>query len=201
LSDKDFADKLKRFSDMMDETRLVMTILQFARSGHATDVMVEQAIALADRHVVVAKSEGDESLLKTALDLKSGLEKALVDGVKSLRQLREPGDEVRKVEEPLARARMSLGHQVRRQRRCAGGVIDIFDVTADELIECKLRGTSAALGEAAGQLKRYGRSFPGSRLTIAVFGIEPEADWLAEILRREGIAIIEVGVSADEQRP
>jgi hypothetical protein len=38
-------------------------------------------------------------------------------------------------------------------------------------------------------------------LTIAVFGIEPEADWLAEILRREGIAIIEVGVSADEQRP
>jgi hypothetical protein len=201
LSDKDFADKLKRFSDMMNEIRLVITILQFARSGHATDVMVEQAIALVDRHVVVAKSESDESLLKTALDLKSGLEKALVDGVKSLRQLREPGDEARKVEEPLARARMSLGHQVRRQRRCAGGVIDIFDVTADELIECKLRGTSAALGEAAGQLKRYGRSFPGSRLTIAVFGIEPEADWLAEILRREGIAIIEVGVSADEQRP
>jgi hypothetical protein len=61
------------------------------------------------------------------------------------------------------------------------------------LIECKLRGTSAALGEAAGQLKRYGRSFPGSRLTIAVLGIEPEADWLAGILRKEGIAIIEVG--------
>jgi hypothetical protein len=47
---------------------------------------------------------------------------------------------------------MSLGHQVRRQRRCAGSVIDIFDVTADELIECKLRVTSATLGEAAGQL-------------------------------------------------
>jgi hypothetical protein len=193
LSDEDFAGKLKQFSDMMDETRLVMTILQFARSGHATDVMVEQAIALVDRQVVVAKSEGDESLLKMALDLKFGLEKALVSGVKSLRQLREPGDEARKVEEPLARARMSLCHQVRRQRRCAGGVIDIFDVTADELIECKLRGTSAPLGEAAGQLKRYGRSFPGSRLTIAVLGIEPEADWLAEILRREGITIIEVG--------
>jgi hypothetical protein len=29
-------------------------------------------------------------------------------------------------------------------------------------------------------------------LTIAVLNIEPEADWLAEILRREGIAIIEV---------
>ena len=194
MSDKDFADKLKRFSDMMDETRLVMTILQFARSGHATDVMVEQAIALVDRQVVVIKSEGDASLLKTALDLKSGLEKALVDGVKSLRRLREPGDEARKVELPLARARMSLGHQVRRQHRCSGGVIDILDVTADELIECKLRGTSAALGEAAGQLKRYGRSFPGSRLTIAVLGIDPEAGWLAEILRREGIDIIEVGV-------
>jgi len=193
LSDKDFLDKIKRFSDMMDETRLVMTILQFARSGHATDVMVEQAIALVDRQIVIIKSESDESLLKTALDLKFGLEKALVDGVKSLRQLREPGDESRKVEEPLTRARLTLGHQVKRQRRCAGGVIDIFDITADELIECKLRGTSAALGEAAGQLKRYSRSFPGSRLTIAVLGIEPEAEWLAEILRREGIAIIEVG--------
>ncbi len=94
---------------------------------------------------------------------------------------------------PLAHARISMGHQVRRQRRCAGGIIDIFDITADELIECKLRGTSAALGEAAGQLKRYGRLFPGSRLTIAVLSIEPEADWLAEILRKEGIAIIEVG--------
>ncbi|HXL13094.1 MAG TPA: hypothetical protein VN941_03935 [Bradyrhizobium sp.] len=193
MSDKDFLDKIKRFSDMMDETRLVMTILQFARSGHATDVMVEQAIALVDRQIVIIKSESDESLLKTALDLKFGLEKALVDGVKSLRQLREPGDESRKVEEPLTRARLTLGHQVKRQRRCAGGVIDIFDITADELIECKLRGTSAALGEAAGQLKRYSRSFPGSRLTIAVLGIEPEAEWLAEILRREGIAIIEVG--------
>jgi hypothetical protein len=193
LSHEDFVEQIKRVSDILNETRLVMTILQFARSGHATDVMIEQAIALVDRYIVIVKSEGDESLLKTALDLKSGLEKALVDGVKSLRVLREPGDEARKVEEPLARARMSLGHQVKRQHRCAGGVIDIIDVTADELIECKLRGSSATLGEAAGQLKRYSRSFPGSRLTIAVLGIEPEADWLAEILRREGIDIIEVG--------
>ncbi|WP_338832197.1 hypothetical protein [Bradyrhizobium sp. 27S5] len=193
MADKDLVDRVMRFSDVVHETRLVMTILQFARSGHATDVMVEQALALVDRHVTIAKSESDDNLLRSALDLKSGLEKALVNGVKSLRSVREPGDEVRKVEEPLARARISLGHQVRRQRRCAGGVIDILDVTADELIECKLRGTSAALGEAAGQLKRYGRSFPGSRLTIAVLGVEPEADWLAEILRREGITIIELG--------
>jgi hypothetical protein len=86
LSDNGFADKLKRFSDMMDETRLMMTILQFARSGHATDVMVEQAIALVDRQIVVIKSDGgDDSWLKPALNLKAGLEKALVDGVKSLR--------------------------------------------------------------------------------------------------------------------
>lgn len=193
MSARDFASKAKRWVDVMDETRLVMTILQFARSGHATDVMVEQAIALVDRQMVIAKSEGDEAMLKAAFNLKSGLEQALIDGVKSLRVLREPGDEARKVEEPLVRARMSLGHQVRRQRRCAEGIIDIFDITADELIECKLRGTSAALGEAAGQLRRYGRSFPGSRLTIAVFSIEPEADWLAGVLRNEGIAIIEVG--------
>jgi hypothetical protein len=193
LSAKDFIDKAKRLNDMLDESRLVMTILQFARSGHATDVMVEQAIALIDRQIVIMRSDGDESMLKPALNLKSGLEQALVEGVKSLRMVREPGDEARKVEEPLARARMSLGHQVKRQHRCAGGIIDIIDITADELIECKVRGTSASLGEAAGQLKRYGRSFPGSRLTIAVLGIEPEADWLAEILRREGIDIIEVG--------
>jgi hypothetical protein len=192
LSGSDFVAKAKRLADMMDEIRLVMSIVQFARSGHATDVMVEQAIALVDRQIVVAKSEGDDDLLRTALNLKSGLEKALADGVKSLRQLRQPGDEALKVEVPLVRSRIALGHQVRRQHRCTGGIIDIFDITADELIECKLRGTSATLGEAAGQLKRYGRSFPGSRLTIAVLSIEHEAVWLADVLRREGIAIIEI---------
>jgi hypothetical protein len=192
LSVHDFASKAKRLVDVLDETRLIMAILRFARSGHATEVMVEQAIALVDRQVIVAKGDGDEAMLQSALGLKSGLEQALIDGVKSLRVLREPGDEARKVEEPLVRARMALGHQVRRQRRCAGGIVDIFDITADELIECKLHGTSAALGEAAGQLRRYSRSFPGSRLTIAVFSIEPDGNWIAEVLRKEGIAIIEI---------
>jgi hypothetical protein len=158
--------------------------------------MVQQAIILFDRQIALAKSEGDDGMLRTALGLKSGLEQALLDGVKSLREVRGPGDEAGKVEEPLVRARMALGHQVKRQHRCARGIIDILDITADELIECKLRGTSATLGEAAGQLKRYGQSFPGSRLTIAVRCIEPEAIWLAEILRREGIAIIEMGGSS-----
>ena len=170
-----------------------MTILSFARSGHATDLMVEQAIAMVDGHIAVARSEGDDGLLRPALDLKAGLEKALKAGVKSLRETRGPGDEALRVEIPLARARLALGHQIRRQYRCSGGVVDIVDLTADELIECKIRGSSAALGEAAGQLKRYAKSFPGSGLSVAVPAIEPDAGWLADILRREGIDIIEVG--------
>jgi hypothetical protein len=92
----------------------------------------------------------------------------------------------------LARSRLSLGHNIRRQHRCSGGIVDIFDLTADELIECKVRGSSAALGEAAGQLKRYAQSFPGTKLSIAVPSIETGAGWLAEALRREGFDIIEV---------
>jgi len=76
LSDREFVGKIKQLNDVIDETRLVVMILQFARSGHATDVMVEQAIALVDRHIAVARSEGDDNLLKPALDLKSGLEQA-----------------------------------------------------------------------------------------------------------------------------
>jgi hypothetical protein len=91
---------------------------------------------------------------------------------------------------------VALGHEIRRQHRCSGGIVDIFDLTAGELIECKARGSSAALGEAAGQLKRYARSFPGAVLSIAVPIIEPDAGWLADILRREGIGIIEVENSA-----
>lgn len=163
----DFAARAKLIVDVLDEMRLVQTILHYARS--------------------------DAGLLRAATDLKSSLEKALADGVKSLRVPREPGEEALKVEAPIARQRLEAGHQIRRQHRCFGGVVDLFDITADELIECKARGTSAALGEAAGQLKRYGRSFPGSRLTIAVISVEAEAAWLADVLRREGIEIIEVG--------
>lgn len=196
MNRNDFVAKTKQIVDVVHESRLVISILQFARSGHATDVMVQQAIILVDRQIDFAESVGDDAMLSTALSLKVGLEQALLDGVKSLREVRGPGDEARKVEEPLMRARMALGHQVKRQHRCARGIIDLLDITADELIECKLHGTSAALGEAAGQLRRYGQSFPGSRLTIAVLSIEPEAFWLAEILRKEGVAIIEMGGSS-----
>lgn len=197
VNKENFARKVKQLADVLDETRLVMTILSFARSGHATDLMVEQAIVLVNGHIAVARIEGDDGLLRTVLDLKAGLEKALKAGVKSLRETRGPSDEVLRVEVPLARARLALGHEIRRQHRCSGGIVDIFDLTADELIECKVLGSSAALGEAVGQLKRYAKSFPGAGLSIAVPAIEPDAGWLADILRREGIDIIEVENFAD----
>jgi hypothetical protein len=187
-----FAERAKQLVDVLHETKLVITILNFARSGHATDLMVEQAIALVDRHIVVAQAADDTGMLKSARELKGGLQQALKDGVKSLREVRGPGDEALKVELPLVRARRALGHDVRRQHHCAGGIVDILDVTADELIECKIRGSNAALGEAAGQLRRYARSFPGMALSIAVPRIDQEADWLARILRREGFLIIEI---------
>jgi len=191
-SKEDFLREIKQAVDVVHETKLVIAILKFARSGHATDLMVEQAIALVDRQIALAESAADGSCLKTANELKAGLEEALKNGVKSLRVIQGPGDEMLQVEMPLARARLALGHSIRRQHRCSSGIVDIFDLTTDELIECKTRGSSAALGEAAGQLKRYARSFPGSSLSIAVPAVEPEATWLADVLRREGITIIEV---------
>jgi hypothetical protein len=188
----DIVRKAKQLVDLHHETSLVITILKFARSGHATNVMVEQAIALVERHITVARDQADDGMLRSAVDLKAGLEEALKNGVESLRSKLGPTNEALKVEEPLARARRALGHEIRRQHRCAGGIIDIFDLTADELIECKFQGSSTALGEAAGQLKRYSKSFPGTSLSIAVRSIEPEASWLADVLRRQGIVIIEI---------
>jgi len=187
-----FVERAKQLVDVLHETKLVTTILCYARSGHATDLMVEQAIALIDRHMAVAQAEGDAEMFRSARDLKAGLQQALKNGVKSLREIRGPGEEALKVELPLVTARRALGHDVRRQHRCAGGIVDIVDLTADELIECKIRGSSAALGEAAEQLRRYARSFPGMALSIAVLRLDHEAVWLAGILRREGFLIIEL---------
>lgn len=191
-SKSDTIRRMKQFVDVLDENRLVLAILKAARSGHATDLMVEQAIALVDRQIDLAAREGDSSIKNSATELKAGLELALKQGVKSLRETKGPTEETLTVELPLAGARIARGHVIRRQHRCSNGIVDIFDITADELIECKARGSSAALGEAAGQLKRYARSFPGSSLSIAIPQLDAEAAWLATVLRREGIAIIEV---------
>lgn len=185
-------DKIKTLGDIVDETMLCSTILRYARSGHATKAMIEQAIVLVERHIVDAESLGDPSLQGAAERLKASLQAALANGVESLRSPKAPGPEVVEVEEPLARSLIARGHKIRRQHRCSGGQIDIYDLTADRIIECKARGTSAALGEAAGQLQRYGHFFPGATLVIAVPAVEPDGAWLADVLRSQGIAIIEM---------
>lgn len=193
MADKkdDIVARIRRLGDLESEAMLCATILNYARSGHATPLMIEQAIALVQKHIDYAAETNKRD--ETAERLKAGLEEALAEGVASLRVKRGPGPEVTEVEEPIAKARIAAGHDIRRQHKCGGGIVDIYDLTADELIECKHQGTSAALGEAAGQLNRYRKSFPGAALTIAVVGIEPEAEWLADLLRAQGISIIELG--------
>lgn len=185
-------EDIRRALDVVHEAKLVATILTYARGGHASVGMVEQAIEMVERHIEFARSTGDAGMVKSGQELKAGLEQALAAGIETLRSKLGPTAETVNVEMPLAKAREAMGHQVRRQKHCSGGRIDIFDLTADEIIECKLIGTSASLGEAAGQLRRYGRSFPGTALTIAVRYIKPEAEWLAEVLRGQGLRIIEI---------
>lgn len=185
-------ERFKRVSDVLHETQLIMNILSYARSGHASRGMVEGAIELVEKHIRFAHETGDQGILEPAKKLKDGLERALVDGIASLRMKRGPTQETLLVEMPLVKQRTALGHRVRRQMRCRHGIIDIFDLTADQIIECKVVGTSTALGEAAGQLQRYKKSFPGTEIAIAVLNLKDEAIWLADLLKSQGIAIIEV---------
>src|ERR1700719_4727199 len=161
-------EDIRRALDMVHESGLVTTILTYARGGHASTGMVEQALEMVKRHIEFARAAGDVGMVKSCEELKTGLEHALAVGIETLRRKLGPTAETVKVEIPLVKAREAMGHRVRRQMRCAGGVIDIFDLTSDEIIECKLIGTSSSLGEAAGQLRRYGKTFPGTALSIAV---------------------------------
>lgn len=192
MSKSDPFSDLKRVADLHHEAMLASTILRYAQSGHATPLMIEQAIALVDKQIAYTQEINDKGWLANSMNLKAGLERALIEGVRTLRTVRPPGRETLEIEEPLAKSRLAAGHKIRRQHRCATGIVDIYDLTTDELIECKLRGTNAALGEAAGQLKRYRQSFPGSGMTIAVLSIEEDAVWLAGVLAHEGIRIIKI---------
>lgn len=191
----DIKVRLRRLADIVEEMSLCSVILRFAQSGHATELMVEQAIQIVDKVLQYCDDVNDPTFAASALSLKAGLERALKDGIETLRNPRGPGPESINVESPLAEALIARGHDIRRQHRCSVGIVDIYDLTADEIIECKHIGSGSALGEAAGQLRRYARAFPGSGLAIAVVSVEAEARWLADILRREGIRIIEVGGS------
>ena len=154
--------------------------------------MIEQAIQLVEKHAEYAQTIEDLGMMSASRRVLDGLREALKSGVETLRSTRPHGPEVTHVEVPLVRARQCQGHSVKRQLRCSNGIIDIFDLTTDEIIECKHIGTGASLGEAASQLARYRRSFPGSKLVIAVLRVEASGEWLADILAREGIGIIEL---------
>lgn len=184
--------KIKSIAEIEHETILIRTILNYARSGHATAAMVEQAIELTKKHIKIARDLSDEPLVKAAEKLKAGLEEALIDGIDSLRRQKPPNLETIHVEEPLARILIEMGHRIRRQMRCPAGIIDIYDLTANEIIECKVRGTNAALGEAAGQLQRYRKSFNKPSVAIAVLSIDEDAAWMAKVLRQQRIRIFEM---------
>lgn len=189
----DILNRFREVSDLLDEAMLISTILAYARRGRATRTMVEQAILLVDRHIDCAVRTNDAAMKENAEQLKQGLEEALTLGLEILKAPPPIGPEVELVEGPLAAALLRAGHTIRRQRRCANGVIDIYDVTADELIECKATGTAGALAEAGSQLQRYRKSFPGAAMVIAVPFVSADAEWLSHLLRQQGISIIEVG--------
>lgn len=102
------------------------------------------------------------------------------------------------VEAPLAKALTDAAHDVRRQVICDAGRIDIFDYTANEIIECKARGSVGLISEAVKQLQHYRCWFPAAQLAIAVPHIEDSAKWVMPALNNLGIRLIEVekGVGA-----
>lgn len=103
--------------------------------------------------------------------------------------------ELTHVERPLACALREAGHEIRRQVPAGcGGRADIFDFTTGEIIECKPRGDTASIVAAVKQLRRYRPHFFDPQLAVAVPKIEPDAAWLADMLRKEGIRVIEVDV-------
>lgn len=185
-------DEVRRVRELINESSEISGILGRAARGKATIDLIKHAIALIEKQIAYAKHINDGAWQANAERLRAGLSGALTLGIEVLRQPAPPSPELMLVEEPLARHLIQHGHVIRRQFSIKGGRIDIYDVTRDEIIECKVRGTGAALGEAASQLRRYRRFFPGSSLAIAVTLIEPEAEWLSALLQGTGIRIIEV---------
>lgn len=102
------------------------------------------------------------------------------------------GPEIETVEDPLARALIEGGHDIKRQVVCDGGRIDIYDSTTSEIIECKARGNASSISDAVNQLNRYRPHFFDPQLAVAVPRVEPDALWMVAALREIGIRIIEV---------
>lgn len=106
--------------------------------------------------------------------------------------------EIDHVEKPLFERLVRAGHRVERQVICSAGRIDILDITANEIIECKATGTVTDLATAVNQLKRYAPHYSGAILSVAVPFVDADAIWLAEMLARGGINVIEVGTEGGE---
>ena len=101
------------------------------------------------------------------------------------------------VEAPLAAALIAAGRTILRQVRCPAGQIDIWDATNNRLFECKARGSSGSVADAASQLRRYAPHYPGAQLIIAVPRIEPEALWLADLLEANGFVFLEIEAGSE----
>ncbi|OFX03907.1 MAG: hypothetical protein A3E78_07440 [Alphaproteobacteria bacterium RIFCSPHIGHO2_12_FULL_63_12] len=102
-----------------------------------------------------------------------------------------------RVENPVAEHLRSKGRKVRQQVSCAGGRIDIYDITAKLVIECKASGSAEDIAAAVTQLRRYAGSYPDCSLVVAVPFIDPDALWLATAIRVIGIHLIEIEKGID----
>jgi len=105
--------------------------------------------------------------------------------------------ELDEVETPLFERRVRAGHRVERQVICASGRIDILDISANEIIECKAAWTATDLVTAVNQLRRYAPHYTGAVLSVAVPSVDADALWLVELLGRAGINVIEVAGEAE----
>jgi hypothetical protein len=185
--------KLKYAAEIALEARQIVKSIRSMQAGSATKIIVQQTIDLLERQRSFAIENNDAAWAATACDVIEPLRAALSFGLDRLRAKAPPGPEIIMVEQPIVNARIQVGHQIQRQVRCVGGIIDLVDMTAGELIECKAAGDASSIAAAGSQLRRYGPHFsPSFYLTIAVPNIQLSARWLVDLMSNEGFRFIEV---------
>lgn len=194
MSVPDMVAELKRVAELAKDAQHLQGLLRKILSGAASGAMAQQALEMAERQIAYAVETNNAGWLKCATSLRDELTARLKEGLQRRSRGSSPTAEFTEVEEPLAFILRREGHEVRQQKRCPAGQPDIFDVTSNHLIECKLRGDGASLGEAFCQLKRYAPHFPGARLSIAVLIVDPDAEPIATIIECAGVKIIELTI-------
>jgi hypothetical protein len=184
--------KLLGCRDVYKETKVFVDLANKLSRGDATMEMLRNAVAMADKQILFWRRLGDHVMVASTEKVRDDFAERLRSGDLSATPRKADNDELILVEMPIFEARTRRGHEVRRQVQCKAGRADIFDVTAHELIECKMRGSVKLIAEAAGQLKKYEPCFDRPELTIAVPEIEPEAAWVADLLRSVGFTFLQV---------